>query len=79
MPTDDELKDYYLSFNDDYHGGCRTKGAKKRQIHYAEKYLEIGDRFSNGKKLIDIGSSNNPFPNIASQNGYKVTVVDYVK
>lgn len=79
IPTDKELADYYERFNDDYHGGGRSKGAKNRQLKYAEEYLKIVDRFSTLGSLIDIGSSNNPFPNIAHKKGYKVTVVDYVK
>ena len=79
MPTDKELEAYYHSFNEDYHGGGRAKGAKKRQNRYAEKYLKIVNEYSYGKLLIDIGSSNNPFPNIAKKCGYSVTVVDYVK
>lgn len=79
IPTDEELAEYYKFFNEDYHGGGRTLGSKKRQLQYAEKYLKVVDQFSNGKLLIDIGSSNNPFPNIAHSQGYKVTVVDYVK
>jgi hypothetical protein len=79
MPTDEELAEYYRNFNIVYHGGGRTNGAENRQFRYAEKYLDIVNKFSNGKLLIDIGSSNNPFPNIAQSNGYNVTIVDYVK
>jgi hypothetical protein len=80
LPSDQELTEYYKRFNQAYHGGGRSKGAKKRQIKYALKYLKVVDKFSNnGKQLIDIGSSNNPFPNVACNKGYKVTVVDYVK
>jgi SAM-dependent methyltransferase len=79
IPSDEELNTYYNNYNINYHGGGRSKGAKNRQLLYAKKYLSIIDRFSDGKELIDIGSSTNPFPNIAQQSGYRVSVVDYAK
>jgi Methyltransferase domain len=80
LPSDQELIDYYKRFNEGYHGGGREKDAKKRQLKYALKYLAIVNKFSNEDKLlIDIGSSNNPFPNLAYSSGLRVTVVDYVK
>lgn len=49
IPTDEELAEYYKFFNEDYHGGGRILGSKKRQLQYAEKYLKVVDQFSNGK------------------------------
>ena len=80
IPSDEELNDYYKTFNEEYYGGGRLKGANCRQLLYANKYLKIVNRFCKpNSSLIDIGSSNNPFPNIAQDKGYQVTVVDYVK
>jgi len=79
LPSEEELAAYYFDFNEDYHGGGRSKEAKKRQLRYAKKYLKIVERFSTAGSLIDIGSSNNPFPDIAHEKGYQVTVVDYVR
>lgn len=79
IPSEEYLSEYYRFYNEDYHGGGRAKGSKERQLSRAEKYLKIVRRFSKGKKLIDIGSSTNPFPNVAYFEGYNVTVVDYIK
>jgi 2-polyprenyl-3-methyl-5-hydroxy-6-metoxy-1,4-benzoquinol methylase len=79
LPSSEELERYYLKFNQEYHGGGRAKGAKARQLRYAYAYLEPILSLGGGKRLLDIGSSTNPFPNIASASGYDVTVLDYLK
>jgi hypothetical protein len=79
LPSDEELAAYYYRFNESYHGGGRNNGAHKRQQKYAEKYLGLIQHFSSGSTLLDIGSSTNPFPNIASDAGYNVTVIDFIK
>jgi 2-polyprenyl-3-methyl-5-hydroxy-6-metoxy-1,4-benzoquinol methylase len=79
LPSSDELEHYYLKFNQDYHGGGRAGGAQARQRRYAQAYLKPILGLNSGKRLLDIGSSTNPFPNIAVAYGYDVTVIDYIK
>ncbi len=79
LPSTEELSRYYEKFNLNYHGGGREDNADNRQKRYAKKYLEVVNQYSTGKKLIDIGSSTNPFPNYALNQGYNVTVLDYLK
>ena len=78
IPTDEELSAYYLSFNETYTGGGRESNRERRQIKYAEKYLQLVKQWGKGTTLIDVGSSTNPFPNLAAVNGYDVCVCDYV-
>lgn len=79
LPGSDFLDDYYKKFNVDYHGGGRARGAKVRQARYAQVYLKLLPKLKSGKKLLDIGSSTNPFPKIAVEHGYDVTILDYTK
>ena len=79
LPSQKELNNYYNQFNIDYHGGGRSKGAVNRQIKYANLYMQFINKHAKGKYLIDIGSSNNPLPNIAYSNGYQVTIADFIK
>lgn len=79
LPGSEELERYYLKFNQDYHGGGRAKGAKARQLRYAYAYLKPLLALNSGKRLLDIGSSTNPFPNITVVHGFDVTVIDYLK
>lgn len=79
IPSDKELSVYYNKFNESYTGGGRSKGAIKRQNKYANIYIRLVNKYANGKSLIDIGSSTNPFPNVALAKGYQVTIADFVK
>lgn len=79
LPSAEVLERYYLKFNENYHGGGRPKGAKARQLKYAHTYLRPILALNSGTRLLDIGSSTNPFPNVASANGFDVTVLDYIK
>jgi len=76
-PTSEELTDFYRKFNETYKGGGSSEG--KNLNRYAQKYLDIVSRFSKSGSLIDIGSSTNPFPDVAFANGFDVTVLDYIK
>lgn len=76
LPTQAELKEFYYGFNEKYDGG---HSGGLNLIRYANRYLDLlKDHIATGK-LIDIGSSASPFPNIATNAGYQVTVMDYVK
>lgn len=79
LPTREDLNLYYKMYNIDYHGGGRKENAGDRQDRYARFYIKPLIKAKVGGKLLDIGSSTNPFPNLAVQNGYQVTVVDYLK
>jgi hypothetical protein len=77
IPSEQELSDYYNSYNASYTGGGRSGG--DNQQRYAEKYLELVTRRHRQGDLIDIGCANNPFPNVASRCGFRVTAADYRK
>ena len=77
-PSLSELALFYDSFQDDYHGGGTKSNALGRQLKWAMKYLELSKRYSKGDTLIDVGSANNPFPNIASEF-YNVTCLELKK
>jgi len=79
LPSTETLNSYYEKFYVNYHGGGRENKADNRQKRYAKKYLDIVNQYSTGKDIIDIGSSTNPFPNYALNQGYNVTVLDYLK
>lgn len=79
LPSVEELLEYYATYNIKYHGGGSKSGSESRQMKYALKYFNVVKKYSSGKTLIDIGSSTNPFPNIAHSMGYLVSVMDYVK
>ena len=76
VPTEEELKEFYLRFNETYDGGHAGGG---NLIRYANRYLALLQRHLRAGKFIDIGSSTSPFPNIAANAGFSVTVMDYVR
>lgn len=76
IPTNAELRKYYEEFLVSYHGGGRRKNTGRRQYAYAAKYLQSIRNIAGGKALIDIGSANSPFPNLAAEEGYDVSAVD---
>jgi hypothetical protein len=79
IPDDEELTKFYAAYNEKYSGGGRARGRDKRVIRYAERYLSVVRSVRTSGDLIDIGSSLNPFPNLAAEAGYNVTVADYVR
>ena len=77
VPSNEELSDFYQSYNDNYVGGGTSAG--RNQIRYARKYLELVHEVKSDGTLIDVGCANNPFPNLAAAAGYKVTASDFTK
>jgi SAM-dependent methyltransferase len=77
LPTEAELARFYNQYNRLYQGGGSSEG--KNLQRYSNRYLEIVQRYAKQGHLLDIGSSNNPFPNDAKSAGFEVTSVDYVK
>ena len=77
VPTLDELESYYGTFNESYTGGGRSGG--RNLARYAKRYLSIVRKQIKSGKLIDVGSSTSPFPDIAATCGYDVSVLDYAK
>jgi 2-polyprenyl-3-methyl-5-hydroxy-6-metoxy-1,4-benzoquinol methylase len=75
VPSMEELSKFYANFNSRYTGGGSSGG--KNQILYAQRYLELVKRHSNQGSLLDMGCANNPFPNVAAHDGFKVTAMDY--
>lgn len=76
-PTEEELGRFYQSYNDTYEGGGRSGG--RNLIRYASWYLHLVSRYAGPRDLIDVGSSTNPFPNVAAAAGFSVTVMDYAR
>lgn len=76
-PTNEELAEFYRKFNESYKGGGSSEG--KNLNRYAQKYLGIINKYSKSGTLIDIGSSTNPFPDVAAIHGFEVTVLDYIR
>ena len=78
LPSNEEIAAFYQTYNDNYTGGGSSQGRNLER--YAQRYMRLVRRFgaSNGR-LIDIGSSNNPFPDLAAQGGYETTAMDFVK
>lgn len=77
VPGEDVLSSYYLKFNDQYSGGGSSRG--KNQPKYARRYLKYTQTYTKNGALLDIGCSNNPFPNYAKEAGFSVTAMDYVR
>lgn len=75
VPSMEELSEFYANFNSRYTGGGSSGG--KNQILYAQRYLELVKRHSRQGSVLDMGCANNPFPNVAVQDGFKVTAMDY--
>lgn len=77
IPSAEELKIFYQSYNKKYVGGGNSSG--KNQLRYAKKYLSFVSSKCMSGRLIDIGCANNPFPNIAAKFGFSVTAMDYTE
>jgi len=76
VPSESELTAYYNDFNLHYDGGHEGGG---NLIRYARAYLSQVRRYVKKGSLIDVGSSTSPFPNVAAQAGFDVSVMDYVR
>lgn len=77
VPTNEELAEFYRAFNEAYKGGGSSEG--KNLTRYARRYLHIIQKYTETGTLIDIGSSTNPFPSYAANEGFNVTALDYIK
>ena len=79
LPSREELERFYAQYNLTYTGGGRKRGSVDRQKRYAYQYLSCVRRYRERGNLLDVGSSNNPFPNYAASAGFRVTVLDHVR
>jgi SAM-dependent methyltransferase len=77
LPSADEISNFYATYNQQYTGGGGSAGRNLRR--YATRYLQIVQAHRQAGRLIDIGSSNNPFPNQAAGAGFEVTMMDFVR
>ena len=72
LPSEEDLEAYYKQFNKEQDG-------EGNLLRYAKKYLSEVERLVKRGRLIDIGPSLSPFPNLAYQAGCQVTIIDYVR
>jgi len=82
LPSANELASYYQSYVETYQGGGASAGANL--MRYAKLYAKLTGNFApktDGGLLdiVDVGSSNSPFPNLMAEKGHRVTVVDFVR
>ena len=75
LPSRAELAQFYRAYGVHYQGGGTSEGRNLQR--YARKYLQRVDASAVGDRLIDVGSSNSPFPALAARAGFEVTVMDY--
>lgn len=75
VPTMEALANFYQEFNAHYTGGGSSGG--RNQIRYAREYLRLVKKHTAQGRLLDMGCANNPFPNVASNDGFDVTAMDY--
>jgi len=76
LPTEQELNKYYERYNETYEGG---HSGGQNLNRYSRRYFSILKRIIKKGEIIDIGPSKSPFPNLCDQNGFSVTVMDFVK
>lgn len=69
------LSTFYENFNSHYTGGGSSGG--RNQIRYAREYLRLVKKHCTRGTLLDMGCANNPFPNVATRDGFNVTAMDY--
>jgi SAM-dependent methyltransferase len=77
LPSKEEISAFYATYNQQYTGGGASAGRNLRR--YANRYLQIVQQHRRSGRLIDVGSSNNPFPNQAADAGFEVTMMDFVR
>lgn len=80
LPTADELARFYAAYVDTYSGGGDSGGTN--MLRYARYYARLVSRHaprSGPLELLDVGTSNNPFPNVMVERGHRVTIVDYTR
>ncbi len=77
LPSAAEISAFYATYNQSYTGGGASAGRNLQR--YASRYLQIVQRHRQSGRLIDVGSSNNPFPNHAARAGFEVTMMDFVR
>lgn len=77
LPSLAEIGAFYATYNSHYTGGGTSQG--QNLVRYARRYLRIVQDYSRSGRLIDVGSSNNPFPNHAATAGFRTTMVDFVR
>lgn len=77
VPTAEELSAFYARYNETYSGGGGSGG--RNQVRYAEAYLRLVQRFTTAGSLIDVGCANNPFVNLAAQQGFRATAADFTR
>lgn len=77
LPSNNEIACFYATYNDGYTGGGASGG--KNLERYGRRYLAlVQEHAAKSGRLIDVGSSNNPFPNLAATSGFETTVMDFV-
>lgn len=77
VPSNAVLARLYQSYSDGYTGGGVSRG--RNQIRYARAYLRRVHRHSSCGKLLDVGCSTSPFPNLAAEVNFDTTVADFAK
>lgn len=75
LPSMSDLAEFYARYNDTYTGGGVSEGRNLQR--YAQRYLQLVRRYCETGSLIDVGSSNNPFPNVAARHGFRTTMLDF--
>jgi SAM-dependent methyltransferase len=77
LPSHADIAAFYADYHLRYDGGGSSGGRNLER--YARRYLQIVRRWRRGGRLIDVGSSNNPFPNHAAAAGFETTVLDFAR
>lgn len=78
LPSHSEIAAFYATYKDNYTGAGSSGGTNLER--YALRYLELVQRHAaQSGRLIDVGGSNSPFPNLAAASGFKTTVMDFVR
>jgi len=78
LPSNSEIAAFYATYNDGYTGGGASGGTNL--MRYGRRYLDLVQKHAaKSGRLIDVGSSNNPFPNLAAASGFDTTVMDFVR
>ncbi len=77
VPGAAELAEFYASYGERYSGGGSSGGANLAR--YARRYLAFVREHAQAGRLVDVGSSNSPFPDLAAAAGFDTTVMDFVR